>query len=134
MAEFEASRAVPVPPDRLFAAASDVDRMASWVPTADRARGTQPGVVRLSGRDWEFDALWRAEPEQRRIEWSPRGGGDYAGWLQVAAAGERDEHSEATIHLSFLGDRPEAHGGDVARDVQAELERALDDLARLVTE
>jgi uncharacterized protein YndB with AHSA1/START domain len=132
MAEFEASRVIPVPPEQLFAVASDVQRMAAWLP-AGAARATGPDTVHMTGRDGEQDARWRAQPDQRRIEWGARTGGDYAGWLQVYAFGADDGASEAKLHLSFLGDQPQTHGGSAARDVHAELERALDDLLRLVT-
>ncbi|RJK96322.1 SRPBCC family protein [Vallicoccus soli] len=133
MAEFEASRTVPVPPERLFEVAADVERMAAWVPMADEVHGAGADRVHLDGRDGEQDALFRARPEQRRLEWGTEADGSYAGWLQVYASGTDDRASEVNLHLSFLGDQPQAHGGAAARDVQAELERALEALAGLAT-
>ncbi len=133
MAEFEASRVVPVSPERLFAAASDVEAMPAWVPMADEVHAAGADRVHLDGRDGEQDALFRARPEQRRLEWGTEADGSYAGWLQVYASGTDDEHSEVNLHLSFLGGQPQAHGGAAARDVQAELERSLEALAGLAT-
>lgn len=133
MAEFEASRVVPVPAERLFAVASDVERMPVWVPMAEEMHEAGADRVHLDGRDGEQDALFRARPEQRRLEWGTEADGSYAGWLQVYASGTDDERSEVNLHLSFLGDQPQAHGGAAARDVQADLERSLEALAELAT-
>lgn len=132
MAEFEASRIVHARPSQLFAIASDVARLPEWVPPADAVDEDDTGTLHLQGRDGETDARWRAEPDQRRIEWGSAGSGDYAGWLQVVASGTDDMVSEAVLHLSFFGDEGDAReGGKAARDVQGELEESLDALARL---
>lgn len=152
--EFEAARRVEVPPEQLFAVASDVSTLAEWVPPASGVHEVGPDVVEFEHHGQSEEALWRARPEQRRLEWGTRDSGSYAGWLQVNAQGE-DNWSEAVIHLSFLptpggadGDGNGSAGGDVEGagagtraehprptddDVEAILQRALDGLASLAT-
>lgn len=128
MAEFEASRGVPVPPERLFAVASDLSRLAAWVPPLDRVeQDSGTGVLHVHGDDGNHDAVWRAEPDQRRIEWGVSPGSGYAGWLQVYASGADDTRSEAVIHLSMVDAAPPQ---DV---VERQLEEALTALAGLAT-
>jgi hypothetical protein len=108
MAEFEAERRMPADAEQVFAIVGDLDRLAEWMPA--------PIGVR---------------PEQLRLEWGSEGSPDYAGWLQVehAEAG----HSSVLMHLSFLGDQPEARRhGSAADEVRQWLDDALSRLERVV--
>ncbi|MGN6088858.1 MAG: hypothetical protein ACTHNT_06165 [Actinomycetales bacterium] len=153
--EFEAGRRVQVAPEQLFAVAADVSTLAQWVPPASGVHEVGPDVVEFEHHGVTDEALWRARPEQRRLEWGSRSDGSYAGWLQVNAQGE-DDWSEAVIHLSFLpvpggadGDGNGSAGGDVEGegsgtraqhprpsddDVEVILQQALDRLADLATQ
>ena len=131
MSEFEASLRVPVAPDTLFAVASDPDRVASWVPVVDAAEPAGPDVLAVRGDVGGREALWRAQADQRRVEWGSRGEGSYAGWLQVYESGTRSDECEVVVHLSFLGDQPAAHGGRAAASVDDDLQQALHRLADL---
>jgi hypothetical protein len=133
MSEYEASLRVPVPPDVLFTAASDPERVASWVPVVDEAERSGDDALTVHGEVGDREALWRAQEDQRRVEWGSRGEGSYAGWLQVYESGTRPDECEVVVHLSFLGDQPAAHGGRAAAAVEDELQQALrrlGDLAR----
>lgn len=104
MTEYERSRTMPVPPDRVFAEAADAGRMDSWLPRALHVHVEDPPAVTVhedrTGADTA--ALLRARPEQMRVEWGTREAGAYAGWLQVAGIGSGE--SEVIVHLSFFDD------------------------------
>ena len=142
MAEHEATRTIPAPPDRVFAVASDVGQLPGWLPTAREASSPSPGIVHVEGESggtsYADEGLWRVTPDQRRVEWSQqsRGGqpATYSGWLQVHDYGEGQ--SDVTVHLSFLDAdgapaRPESRS---ERGADAGLAEALEALERIVTE
>ena len=146
MAEHEATRTIPAPPEEVFAVASDVERLPGWLPTATAASEPSAGVVRVEGAvdgpggetSYADEGLWRVTPDQRRVEWSqPSRGGrpsTYSGWLQVHDYG--DGQSDVTVHLSFLDDdgapaRPESRSEQGADEG---LEQALEALERLVAD
>lgn len=133
MSEYEQSLAVPVSADRLFAVLRDPERVPQWAPVIDQAEHTESDVVHVEGEVGEGDALWRAQDDQRRVEWGSRGTGEYAGWVQVYESGTDPDASEAVIHLSFLGDQPQTHGGQAAQQVEDELREALQRLSELAT-
>jgi hypothetical protein len=72
----------------------------------------------------------QVRPEQLRVEWGHAP--DYAGWLQVEHADPG--RSSVVLHLSFLGDQPETHGGAPAEEVRRWLDDSLGRLERLVAE
>lgn len=104
MTEYERSRTMPAPPERVFDRAADLGRMDVWLPDAlhvDAAAGDLPAVTVHEDRtDEDTAALLRARREQMRLEWGTREGGGYTGWLQVAGIG--GDTSEVTVHLSFF--------------------------------
>ena len=131
MSEYEASLRVPVSPETLFAAASDPRRVGEWVPVLDTAERAGADALTVHGDVGDREALWRAQDDQRRVEWGSRGDGRYAGWLQVHASGTEADECEVVLHLSFLGDQAAAHAGRAADDVERELDQALNRLADL---
>lgn len=136
MSEFERERTVPAGSDRVFAVVSDLARLTEWLPPEVAVRPVDGGrdtdgtthELRAELRGVDTRGHARVRPEQRRVEWS--GGGDYAGYLQVM--GDDPDRSSVLVHLSFLGDQPETHGGTAAREVEGRLDDALDRLERLV--
>lgn len=140
MTEFERERAMPAGSERVFAVVSDLSRLTEWLPPevavgpvdgADDADGTTHEVrAGVEPRGVDARGLARVRREQRRVEWSARGSGDYAGYLQVM--GDEPDRSSVLVHLSFLGDQPETHGGRAAREVEGWLDDALGRLERLV--
>ncbi|CAL9643473.1 hypothetical protein SUDANB108_06434 [Streptomyces sp. enrichment culture] len=102
MTEYERSRTMHAPPERVFDRAADVGRLESWLPDALHVEaGELPAVTVHEDRtDEDTAALLRARPEQMRLEWGTREQGGYAGWLQVA--GIDSGASEVTLHLSFF--------------------------------
>lgn len=134
MAEFERSRVIDVPRETVFAVANDPDRLAEWLPEGVDVEPHDDGTVTATGEvvpDAPRDGLLGGSPDQLRMEWGSRGDGRYAGWLQVMEAGP--QRSEAVIHLSFLGDQPQAHFGTEDDRVVGMLDEALDRLADLAT-
>lgn len=130
MTEFEAERGMPAPAERVFALVSDLDRLPEWMPDPVDVRPTGDGEVHadVPERGVDAEGTVRVRPEQLRVEWGHAP--DYAGYLQVEH-GEGDR-SSVLLHLSFLGDQPETHGGAPADEVRQWLDDALSRLERLV--
>lgn len=131
MSEYEASRRVAAPPEAVFAVAGDPQRVAEWVPAVDTVEPAGADALTVHGDVGNREALWRAQDDQRRVEWGSRGDGRYAGWLQVYASGTDADECEVVIHLSFLADQAPAHAGGAAAHVEQELDEALRRLAGL---
>ncbi|HYH28773.1 MAG TPA: SRPBCC family protein [Pseudonocardia sp.] len=132
MAEFEAERGMTADAERVFAVVADLERLPSWLPSPVDVRPTGDGGVHADVPDRGVDAegTVRVQHEQLRVEWGHAP--DYAGWLQVEHADPG--RSSVVLHLSFLGDQPETHGGAPADEVQRWLDDALTRLDRLVAE
>jgi hypothetical protein len=132
MAEFELERQMPAAADRVFAIVSDLDRLDEWLPEAVRVQPRGAGTLHadIPPRGTSGEGLVRVRVEQRRVEWGSEDSPDYAGWLQVMHAG--DDESSVLLHLSFLGDQPETHGGHAPDEVRRWLDEALTRLRRLV--
>ncbi|MBZ4014452.1 SRPBCC family protein [Streptomyces purpurogeneiscleroticus] len=128
MSEYERSRTMPALPEHVFDQASDVSRLDSWMPAELHVREEElPAVTVHEDRTGEdASALFRAQPDQQRLEWGTRESGSYAGWLQVAGIGSGA--SEVTIHLSFF----EASHDPGREAVEAALDRSLARLAEQV--
>lgn len=130
MSEFEGSRVLAVPPERAFSVLSDAAALPGWLPTVGYVEEPGPDLLRLAGErggsSYDVTGLWRARPEQRRVEWGSRGTGRYAGWLQVMDHGQG---CEVVLHLSFL-DEAAREGRAVGADEG--IADALAGLARLV--
>src|SRR3954453_3723722 len=135
MAEFEAERRMPAEADAVFAIVGDLDRLPEWMPAPIGVRptgdgeghpavGSPHGHADVESRDVHADGLVGVRPEQLRVEWGSDASPDYAGWLQVEHAEEG--HSSVLMHLSFLGDQPEARRhGSAADEVRQWLDDAL---------
>jgi uncharacterized protein YndB with AHSA1/START domain len=130
MAEFEAERGMAATADQVFAVVSDMDRLREWLPAPVDVRSTGDGQVHADVPDRGVDAegTVRVRPEQLRVEWAHAP--EYAGWLQVQHA--EGTRSTVLLHLSFLGDQPETHGGTPAHDVRRWLDDALVRLEQVV--
>ena len=131
--EYEASRTMPADSRVVFDIAADTQTMHRWLPGEIDVHETAPGVAEAAdhAHGVEREGVMHSSPEQHRLEWGSRGTPDYAGWLQV-----RDHDggmSEVVVHLSFLGDQPEAKGASQAKEhAERELRRSLDRLAEEV--
>jgi uncharacterized protein YndB with AHSA1/START domain len=132
MAEFEAERGMAADAERVFALVSDLDRLPSWLPSPVDVRSTGDGEVHadVPERGVDAEGTVQVRPEQLRVEWGHAP--DYAGWLQVEHADPG--RSSVVLHLSFLGDQPETHGGAPAEEVRRWLDDSLGRLERLVAE
>jgi uncharacterized protein YndB with AHSA1/START domain len=131
MAEFEAERRMPADAQTVFSVASDLERLPQWLPEPVDVRPTGDGEVHaeVPQRGVDQDGLVRVSPDQLRVEWGHAP--DYAGYLQVEHA--EQGHSSVLLHLSFLGEQPETHGGRAADEVRTWLDDALTRLEGLVT-
>ncbi|MFE9707835.1 SRPBCC family protein [Streptomyces sp. NPDC005930] len=123
MTEYERSRTMPVPPERVFDQAADVGRLDTWLPRDLHVEPEEPPAVTVheDRTDQDTSALLSARPEQMRLEWGTREQGSYAGWLQVA--GLDGGTSEVTVHLSFLDDSHDPGGQAVAEALDGSLRR-----------
>jgi uncharacterized protein YndB with AHSA1/START domain len=132
MAEFETERGMTADAERVFAVVSDLDQLSAWLPAPVDVRPTGDGEVHadVPERGVEAEGTVRVQAEQLRVEWGHAP--DYAGWLQVEHADPG--RSSVVLHLSFLGDQPETHGGAPAEEVQRWLDDALTRLERLVSQ
>ncbi|SDE01852.1 SRPBCC family protein [Streptomyces prasinopilosus] len=130
MTEYERSRTMPARPEHVFDQAAHVDRMETWLPEALHVdAGELPAVTVHEDRtDEDTSALFRARPEQMRLEWGTRDRGSYAGWLQVAGIGSGA--SEVTVHLSFF-DGSHDPGERAAGDALDTSLRRLEEQVRL---
>lgn len=124
---------MPAEAEVVFDVMADVNRMEEWLPTTVDVEEAGPDLVHVSGeaggRTYDSEGLFRAQPDQLRIEWGSHGP-DYAGWAQVYHGGAGS--SEVNLHLSFLGDQAQANGGDAAEKTRQEMREALERLEQLV--
>lgn len=131
MPEFEQSRAVQASPEAVFKVVADVENLARFVPTADRAEATGDGRVRVegeaNGHHYEDEGWFRTDRGMHRLEWGSESTEGYSGWLRVA---EHAEGAEVTLHLTVPG-----HGDDDAQHEEAArhgLEASLASIENLV--
>jgi hypothetical protein len=107
--EHEHTQHIAAAPDRVFAVLRDVDRLPEFVPQMTGARaGDGDNVLvdaRYEGRTQHGEGWFRADPEQRRIEWGSRSS-RYRGWMQVDPDGDG---SRLTLFLDTAhGDAPDS--------------------------
>src|SRR4051794_5068376 len=113
--EHEHTEHIAAPPDAVYAAIADVSNLPRFVPQMTGARPSGGDRVevdaRYHGREQHGEASFRADPEQRRVEWgSPSG---YRGWMQVDGDGDG---SRLTLFLSTR------HSAESDHDVAATLD------------
>jgi hypothetical protein len=138
MAEYERSRLVQAPPDDVFAFVSNLDNLATFVPTVDEAKPQAPGRVHVHGETrghtYDDDGWFRVDEARRRLEWGADEH-DYAGWLTVAG---EDGGSQVVVHLSvapFVTASGRPITGEPAAEpdpIEESLEAALDSLRNLM--
>jgi uncharacterized protein YndB with AHSA1/START domain len=118
MAEYERSATVHATPATTYEYLSDPRHLPDYVARMTQARPTAEDHIHVAadvqGRHEEGEAIFRADPSIRRLDWG-REGHDYRGWLTVEA-GADEGSSTVTIHLQ-THDEADA----------AEVERALDE-------
>jgi carbon monoxide dehydrogenase subunit G len=103
MAEFERAQQMPADAEQVFDIVSDVEHLDRWLPS----------VVSVHLSDVQAVDVDVQRPD-----------GEHHGNGTVGV--HRDPgHSSVTLHLSFLGDQLETHGGDAAADIQGQLDNAL---------
>lgn len=124
---------MPADAEIVFDVLADVDRMERWLPTTFDVEEAGPDRVHVKGEagghPYDAEGLFRARRDQLRIEWGSHGP-DYAGWAQIYHSGAGA--SEVNLHLSFLGDQPQAHGGKAAEQMRQGMRESLDRLAEEV--
>jgi hypothetical protein len=106
MAEFEASQVIDRSAQEAFAYASDIHNLPTFLPTTTVAEPAGPDRIHVAGETpgggYDSEGLFRARPEQLRLEWGSEGTDSYSGWLQVFDSGpENSGRCEVTLHLSF---------------------------------
>ncbi|MER6346297.1 SRPBCC family protein [Streptomyces sp. NPDC001595] len=130
MTEYERSRTMSAQPEQVFDQAADVGQLDTWLPDELHVRPQAlPAVTVHEDRtDEDTSALFRARPEQMRLEWGTREQGSYTGWLQVAGIGSGA--SEVTVHLSFFEDSHDP-GEQAVRDALDGSLRRLEERVRV---
>jgi hypothetical protein len=113
--EHEHTEHVAAPPDKVFAAISDVTNLPRFVPQITGAQEADGDLVeidaRYEGREQHGEAEFHADAGDRRIEWSAPSG--YRGWMRVEPDGDG---SRLTLYLNTL------HGTERDHDVSATLD------------
>ncbi|GAA2474122.1 SRPBCC family protein [Streptomyces thermolineatus] len=125
MTEYERSRTLPALPELVFDQVADPGLADRWLPHELHLRPESPPAVTVHEDDdrggHDVAALFRAEPDQMRVEWGTRADGHYAGWLQVAGIGSGA--SEVTVHLSFFDEEHAPDRETVSRALDESLDR-----------
>ena len=116
------SEHVAASPDRVFAALAVPENLAQFVPqlTSIRQRDGERVEVeaRYEGRTQHGEAYFRADEDERKVEWGS--GGGYRGWMQVVADdGVGGADPSQGSGLRGLADRVEALGGRLTLDSPA---------------
>ena len=107
--EHEHTQHVAAPPERVFAALSDVGNLPRYVPQVTAVRRGEGDAVtieaRYEGHTQQGEGWFRVDEPARRIEWGADHGA-YHGWLQISPdeAGSRLTLFLATAH----GDAPDS--------------------------
>jgi hypothetical protein len=137
VAEYERSRLMQASPDDVFAFVSDVNNLATFVPTVESAEPRAGGRVHVHGEvrrhAFDDDGWFRVDEARRRVEW----GSDereYAGWLTIAGD---NGGTQVVAHLSmppFVTPSGAPVGGEAAggEEIEESLEAALDSLRNLL--
>ncbi|GAB2465842.1 SRPBCC family protein [Streptosporangium sandarakinum] len=130
MSEYERSRTMPATAEIVFDEVSDLGRLDDWLPRELHVRAEEPPAVTVHEDDTGQDSrgLFRAVPEQLRLEWGTRDDASYSGWLQVADSGAGG--SEVTIHLSFFDEEHAPPAEEVHRSLDESLERLATQVGR----
>jgi carbon monoxide dehydrogenase subunit G len=83
--QHEHTEHVAAPPDAVYAAISDIDNLPRFVPQMTEVHSIGDDRVevhaRYEGREQHGEATFRADDDERRIEWSVPSG--YHGWMKV---------------------------------------------------
>ena len=118
MADYERSATVHATAAETYEYLSDPLHLPEYVATMTQAQPTGGGHVHVAadvqGRHEEGEAIFRADPTMRRLEWG-REGHDYHGWL-IVEEGDNLSSSTVTIHLQTHDDAD-----------AVEVDRALDE-------
>jgi uncharacterized protein YndB with AHSA1/START domain len=126
MRDFESSVTVRVSPEEAFRFLADPGNLPRYVATMVLARPEQGERLRVAadveGRHEEGDARFRADPQDRRVEWGSDDSRGYRGWIQVSGA---DGGSSVTIHLHLARDEAEAEVIKVLDETVGNIERLL---------
>lgn len=111
--EFEQSRMIDAPPEKVFAWLSDVGNIPKYLPPVVDSSVEGPSAEGVPGRrirtkleypgegggTFDAEGYLAVDERERRMEWGAEEGRDYSGWLTVADRGEGG--SEVVVHLSF---------------------------------
>ena len=119
MADYEQSRTVSGRASEIYDYLADPSHLTDYVATMVKAQVVSSDHLHVAadvsrGHE-EGEAMFRADPAARRIEWGGMEGHAYGGWLRVGDGGSSTE-SVVTIHLSTTDD-----------ENKAEIEKAISD-------
>ena len=127
MADYEQSTSVHATPLAAYTYLADPRHMPEYVATMTQARPSTSGHLHVAAdvedRHEEGEAMFRADPLTRRLEWG-REGHDYQGWLSVGDGGG-DGEAKVTIHLRTRDDTDRALVEQSLAETLANIERAV---------
>jgi len=135
MSEHERTVTVGVPAENAFRYLSSVSNLPQFVPHLSEIREDGENHVRglagTGGRQHKVSGFFRADSENRRIDWESDGTPGYSGWLEIEPEGL--ERSRLTVHISMQSVAaqvgPEHPGLAVDR-----IEHEMDDVVGIVRE
>ena len=107
--EHEHTQYIAAGPNEVFAVLGDVKRLPEFVPQMTGAHAGEGDSVtvdaRYEGHEQHGEGWFRADAEQRRVEWGSRTS-DYRGWMEVSPEGKG---SRLTLFLATArGDAPDS--------------------------
>lgn len=106
--EHEHTEYVAAAPDSVYAAISNPENLARFVPQVTAIRSTDDSHVevdaRYDGKAQHGEASFEMDADRRRIEWGAESG--YRGWMQVDPDGDG---SRLTLFLHTIHDAEHDH-------------------------
>ena len=103
MQEFERSETINSSADQVFNFLSDIKNFPEYLPTVQKVQSEGGDRIRFqgeaNGHKYDDTGFYRADKQNRRMEWSSDGESNYHGWLEVSEGSNNS--CEVTVHLAF---------------------------------
>jgi uncharacterized membrane protein len=103
MQEFQRSETINSSADQVFEFLSDIKNFPKYLPTVQNAQFEGGDRIRFQGeaggQKYDDTGFYRADKQNRRMEWSSDGESNYHGWLEVSEG--NNNSCGVTVHLAF---------------------------------
>lgn len=104
MKEYEQTRHIQAPRNKVFAFVSDINNLPDYLPTVRNAAMEDGERIRVqgeaNGHRYDDTGFFRVDQAQQRLEWGSDGDSNYAGWLEVQGD-LTAATSTVTVHIKF---------------------------------